>query len=710
MNKKFIIITIIYLCCLIWMSADGAGGALNAMDEVAAPQPAKASAKAPAEARGGKLYGIGSVSKIFTTAAVMKLAEDGQLDIDEPVAAYIPDFEMADARYRLITPRMLLNHSSGLMGMTADNAFLLGDNDTYLHDHFLEMLKTQTLKHDPGDRSIYSNDSFTLAEILVERVSGLAFTDYIKRNFAEPLGLENIETPQSILDWNKLAPTYLGNSELEPQNLGVIGSGGIYATVEDLCRFATIFMDSSDGVVLSKSSVDEMAKVQHQMEIVPSDADTAIRYGLGWDCVELYPFNKLDIKALSKGGSTFAYFTNLTILPEHNLAAAVACSGADGGLESLIAQEIILAVLEEEGLIPAVAADGTYTAALTASTIDSIPNSTPNSAPNSAPYSASNSASILSLPEQNLSHARVPENIVSRAGIYAAGVFGQYDLTFTEDSLILTPLGVRNERPLEFVYNTDGKFVSTNGDYVGIYSAVTGAVGNTSITFEDDYLVVHTYENLPGLSITATAMPYAQKLAENPALAEAWDAWVARDDNEYLLISEKYTSAMYINMALAKTLADDRIYGYVSQGIYASGGVPFPMARITDARAATGFQNTPTMSGRDIVNLTIDGAGAAEYLHVGSFRYINSAAAVEYSMLGDVVAIGDEPTWVDIDIGLGGKTVGLVAPENGSWFVYDDKMNCIATSLEAIPRSTIILPEGGRLLLAGEPGAEFTIR
>jgi CubicO group peptidase (beta-lactamase class C family) len=101
--------------------------------------------KAPAEARVGKMYGIGSVSKVFAAAAVMKLVDEGALNLDAPVATYIPDFAMADARCLQITPRMLLNHSSGLMGMTGKNMLLQGDSDTYHHDHFLEVLKTQSL-------------------------------------------------------------------------------------------------------------------------------------------------------------------------------------------------------------------------------------------------------------------------------------------------------------------------------------------------------------------------------------------------------------------------------------------------------------------------------------------------------------------------------------------------------------------------------------
>ena len=94
------------------------------------------------------MYGIGSTSKAVTAAAVMKLAEQGKIGLDTPLVSYIPEFEMDDDRYRLITPRMLLDHSSGLPGSTLTNAMLIGDPDTYNHDHLLCLLYTSPSPRD----------------------------------------------------------------------------------------------------------------------------------------------------------------------------------------------------------------------------------------------------------------------------------------------------------------------------------------------------------------------------------------------------------------------------------------------------------------------------------------------------------------------------------------------------------------------------------
>jgi CubicO group peptidase (beta-lactamase class C family) len=189
------------------------------------------------------VYGIGSTSKMVLTAAVMKFVDEGKIDLDLPVVKYIPDFKMKDNRYKQITPRMLLNHSSGLLGTSGSNVFLYEDNDTYAHDTLLEQLATQNLKADPGAFSVYCNDGFTLAEILVERVSGMGFTAFIHKYLTEPLEMNHTKTPQDVVDPAKLAgiysPAYKGQLPRETTN--IIATGGISSTAEDLVKFSQIF-------------------------------------------------------------------------------------------------------------------------------------------------------------------------------------------------------------------------------------------------------------------------------------------------------------------------------------------------------------------------------------------------------------------------------------------------------------------------------------
>jgi len=456
--------------------------------------------------------------------------------------------------------------------------------------------------------------------------------------------------------------------------LNAIGTGGIYATMEDLCRFSTLFMDSANGSVLSEESLAEMAAIQQRNAMVPEDADTVLRYGLGWDSIDPYPFNQWGISAMSKGGDSLRFHTNLTVLPEYNLAVAVSASGNDSEAQ-LIAQEISLAVLIEEGLLP------------------------PDT--------------DIALQALNLERARVPESMHEHAGLYDGGIYGVFFLEFTEESLIITPLMVRNELPQEYLYNTEGLFISMNGDYFGPRGE--GSRGFSALSFtEDGYLIAQTYRSEIGLSTTATACPIAKRLEANVVPEPALEAWVARNDREYLLVSEMYLSAFYLSGSMAKTMVDERVSGYVAQGIYRGGGMPFPLARIVDENTAWGFQDIPAMAGRDTSDLRVSVEEGVEYLHIDGFVFIDAAAAVRFSEFGETVVLESGPIWADIDSAAGssesgGQSFSISAPTNGAWFVYDENMNCIATSLEKYPRTTVILPQNGRVAFIGEVGATFTI-
>jgi len=615
------------------------------------------------------MYNIGSVSKVFTAAAVMRLVDMGLVSLDTPVVAYVSDFTMADTRYVYITPRMLLNHSSGLMGTVMANAFLLGDNSTYYMENFLDIISRQRLMFDPGQRSIYNNDGFTLAEILIERVSGINFTEFLEREFFYPLGIQGITSPQSsTFDPNRLAHIFVGPSQLQPQMLGVIGSGGLLATMEDLARFSTIFMDDAEIRILSRESVNEMASLQIRMDLLPN-ANSTSRFGLGWDAVDMYPFNTLGIQALSKGGGTMAFTTDLTVLPEFNLAVAISSSSqGGGGAEATISQAIILAVLMEEGLIP---------------------------------------HTTISLPELNIQPAPVPESIKAYAGTYDLGAMGgMFEAYFTDYTLVLTPIAQHGDRPLEFLFNTDGVFVSTDGSYL---MGRGDSAHNVSIITFEGYMLVQTYSDIPGIGHTVVSMPMAQKLDANPVSAGVQAAWEARSGREFLLVSDRHTSMNYIVSPRLDIMVDDAVPGYVIRGL--GGGVSFPNVRMIDENSALAFNTTPIMHGRDAVDIRVGQRHGQEYISVnnGEMIFINAAFARYLSQIGNSVIISHQTIWVDIDAYLAGEMMQITTPQNGAWFVYDYHMNVIATSLEMYPRSTIILPEGGRLAFAGEPGAEFVL-
>ena len=297
------------------------------------------------------LYGIGSVSKTYTAAAVLKLAQDGKLKLEDPVTKYLPGFTMADERYKDITVRMLLDHSSGLMGDTTRDAFLFGDTDESAADDLLERLSTQRLKADPGAYCVYSNDGYTLAQLVAEAVSGMDYIDYLHAAILDPAGLADTYAPGDDCDTALLARTYASAEDtraLPQDTIGIVGTGGLYATAADLASFGGLLCGND---LLSQEWLDLMNTDWAVKGLWPEDSENdTLAYGLGWDNVHQYPFNQSGITALVKGGDTLRYHASLIVLPEEDKAVAVLSSGGVSTYDQLAGERILMDALAEDGV------------------------------------------------------------------------------------------------------------------------------------------------------------------------------------------------------------------------------------------------------------------------------------------------------------------------------------------------------------------------
>lgn len=626
------------------------------------------------------MYGIGSTSKVVTAAAVMRLADEGKLDLRKPLIAYIPEFEMADERYRRITPEMLLDHSSGLPGSTLNNAMLLGDNDTENHDMLLARLKKQRLKSDPGDIQVYCNDGFTLAEILVERVTGLSFTEYIDREFSESLGLTQFKTPQSGNLSGRLAKIYDEGSgeELPPENANVIGSGGIYATAMDLCRFSEIFMHNRAGNagLLSDGALLAMEKSRYNEEINPNGYDTTLSYGLGWDSVDTYPFSRYGIKALVKGGDTNFYHGSLTVLPEENISCAVLTSGGSSTLNQLAVQEIVMTYLDEVQRIE-----------------------------------RGDEESVNHREEAGL-------NLAERSGWYAGSDLLKLSVSGEEEMTVASE-GSGRRREQVYRLGEDGGFYSTDGSYISASGELSkgsgGRIGRTRLSFQEgkkgrEYLMAESMEVYPGLGRVATYLPVGTRYTGNAPSETAVSAWKALDGQEYYLLSEKYTSSAWLKRFMVKPLLLDE-----PKGILSFENLELRMAEVTDEAHARFFTEVPGQAGRDLNDYTRTKENGKHYLESGSYRYIAAADAEAFPDADSERTIGadGEAIWFTTGDRNQKRPVIIEKPENGAWYVYDHTgrdMKCVSSSWTLSEDRPFYLPEDGRVVLVGEAGAAFTVR
>ncbi|WP_219838168.1 serine hydrolase [Paenibacillus sp. R14(2021)] len=597
------------------------------------------------------MYGIGSTSKMFTTVAVMQLVDQGKIDLDTPVVQYIPEFTMKDERYKQITPRMLLNHSSGLNGSSGTDAVLFEDNDTYAHDTLLKQLNGQTLKADPGAYSVYCNDGFTLAEILVERVSGMDFTAYIHRYITEPLGMANTVTPLDSPNAAKMAglyyPTYQG--QLPNQTFNLIGTGGIYSTAEDLVQFSQIFTGEAEKVLSGKSAA-AMAQDEYKTPLWPDDADNSFEYGLGWDSVNLYPFGEYGMKALTKTGDTLLYHSSLVVLPEQDMAAAVVTSGGSSTYDQLLANEILLQVMKEKGTIAAFKPEKSYGAPV---------------------------------------KSNMPEAVLRYAGIYGASDT-TINIAITEGG-VMSITSEQSEIPVQiYQYSADGTFRSADGN--AMISFVTEENGRS-------YLWIRQYTSLPGLGQTAVSEYSAEKLQPQDLPTMTKEAWMQRDGKKYYLLNEKYTSLIYLVLPPSLLNVSKQLPGYVLD------------KRITGPNTAVSELQIPGMNGRDLSGLTFFKQDGVEYLDKGG-RILVSEDAVKPINVAKKLIVTIPPSgfaeWYTISDKDGGKIVKVNMSSDASFAVYNEKGTCIYFSVIG-DKNQVELPPGGSIVFAGDTGTKFEI-
>lgn len=598
------------------------------------------------------MYSIASISKMFTTTAVMKLVDDGKLNLDTPVVKYIPEFKMADDRYKEITPRMLLNHSSGLMGSSFKNTILLADNDSYGHDNFLKELQKQRLKAKPGAFSVYCNDGFTLAEILVERVSGMSFTNFLDKYINNPLNLQNTKTPENSFDSSKLAKAYVPYWEdaVPQDNLNAIGAGGLYSSAENLCTFAQTFMKNSNGI-LSPASVKAMENKEYLNGLWPEGEDSILGYGLGWDCVNTYPFNQYNLKALTKGGDSLLFHSNLIVLPDENMAVAVLSSGGSSQLNEIIGQEILLSALKEKGKIKEIKPDKTF-----------------------------------SKPQQ----VKMPSSLKENSGLYASSNMIKVDVNDNGTLTVSSPY-IENGPEDKYIYIGQDRFVSEKGN-----SCLKFVKEKNNIT----YLNMSSYDDVPGLGQTASLYYVAQKVDDNNISNSVKEAWKKRNGKGYYLVDEKYTSQSYMFGSVKATLAlSDETPGYIVN------------TKIMDENNSNAFIEIPGVIGRDLSDIKLHKENGTEYLSFGTLTYVSEDSITnlpaEKSFTCELESNG-YAKWYKIGDDIANKKIEVNLPQNSAFAVYDDKGVPVNYSL-VTKNNRVRLPKGGVIVFLGSPNARFEV-
>jgi CubicO group peptidase (beta-lactamase class C family) len=268
-------------------------------------------------------YRLGSITKTFTAAAIMQLRDAGKLDLEDPLDAHVEGAAHAP------TLRRLLSHTSGMQRETHD--------DAWLHARFaavpelLETLDRAEQVLPPGVRFHYSNLAFALLGVVVERVSGTPYRDYVEQRLLQPLGL----TRTSFGPVEPAATGYLVQPYVEgvwdeaPVETGAwIAAGQMWGTVRDLCRWAA-FLAEPDESLLAARSVEEMRTVQTLSDHVRWTQG----YGLG-----LQLFRDGERVLAGHGGSMPGFIAAVMVSPGDRVGVAALTNSSTARLGKLALQ------------------------------------------------------------------------------------------------------------------------------------------------------------------------------------------------------------------------------------------------------------------------------------------------------------------------------------------------------------------------------------
>jgi CubicO group peptidase (beta-lactamase class C family) len=282
------------------------------------------------------LYSICSISKLFTSIAVMQQRDAGKLRLDDPVSRHLPWFALKRAEGEgEVTIEGLLTHAAGLP-RESDHAYWSAPDFSFpTREQIIERVKDQEPLYPPETYFQYSNLGITLAGECVAAVSGQPYAEYVRKAILEPLGLRSTtpEMPEAERG-GRLATGYAaldreGRRAALPffKTNGIAPAAGYASTVEDLARFASWqfrLLRRGGSEVLKATTLREMYRV-HWVE-----PDLETLWGLGFEI-----WRNESKLMLGHGGSCPGYRSQLALMPEEKLATVVMANAQGVDAEGL---------------------------------------------------------------------------------------------------------------------------------------------------------------------------------------------------------------------------------------------------------------------------------------------------------------------------------------------------------------------------------------
>lgn len=280
------------------------------------------------------MFEIGSITKQFTAVALLQLRDEGKLSLDDDITKWLPDF---DTRGNKLTLRRLLDHTSGIKGLTEMPEFGNLVNSRFPRDSAYALIKRYPFEFATGEAQIYNNSAFWLLGLVVEKASGMTYEDYVEKKLFAPLGMKRSMYCNSSENIERRAHGYqIQNGAVRRAATNVhtwpFSAGSLCSTAGDLVIWLKAL---HGGKVLSPKSYAEM--------ITPSKLNdgTPLRYAMGIAAGK----DGRGLNFIGHGGGIGGFTSEATWYPDAQ-AAIVVLMNSNGNIDpGAVAEELAAELL-----------------------------------------------------------------------------------------------------------------------------------------------------------------------------------------------------------------------------------------------------------------------------------------------------------------------------------------------------------------------------
>jgi CubicO group peptidase (beta-lactamase class C family) len=290
----------------------------------------------------GANFEIGSVTKQFTAAAILKLAEEGKLSLADDMSKFFPDF---DTRGYQVSVRQLLDHTSGIQGYTESPVFGELVTRKLPRDTLLTLMEAAGFQFAPGTAQIYNNTAYFMLGLIIEQLSGTTYENYLDSVFFKPLGMTNTY----YCSESKIIPLKAHGYDGRPDGLIHKGyldhtwpyaAGSLCSTTADLVKWSRAL--HRDGKVLSAESYQEMITPMPLSDGTPQD------YALG-----LMVWNVDGVPVIEHGGGINGFLSDMKYLPEQDIVVVALLNTAAAPGPGALTRKLLLDLVTFDNFQPA---------------------------------------------------------------------------------------------------------------------------------------------------------------------------------------------------------------------------------------------------------------------------------------------------------------------------------------------------------------------